>query len=151
MLRARVLPPKTRSPPFTQISTINLQERTQRFNSLPPTARQWMSVLRGCVQEPQTDGDSYSGVVALAWLETDTGCWLANGADKIWTKGAARSSFLHEIGALGLFTDQPKAPNFPQCPAVHQPYHRWCHLASRGEWLSDCWVYGILPPGRWIH
>lgn len=61
-------------------------------------------------------------------------------ADKIWTKGAVRSSFQHEIGALGLFTHQPEAPNFPRCPAVHQPYRRWYHLASRGEWLSDCWA-----------
>lgn len=110
------MPPKT-FPLFTQISTINLQERTRCFNSLPPTARQWASVQRGCVQEPQTDGDSCVVTVALARLETDMG---GNGSQTMTLRYEKKKRitlrFLFQPrekeAALSLFTDLPKTPNF---------------------------------------
>lgn len=131
---------KKRSPLFTQISTINLQERTRRFNSLPPRLDNGHLFCEAAFRSRRP----MAVLAVVPWLWLDLKPTQAAGsqtvADKIWTKGAVRSSFQHEIGALGLFTHQPEAPNFPRCPAVHQPYRRWYHLASRGEWLSDCWA-----------
>lgn len=112
--------------------------RTRCFNSLPPTAPQWASIQRALhFRSDRLSGPLNTVTAALAWLETN--------------KSTLRSLFQCENGALRLFTYHPKVPKFLWCQAVYQPYHRWYHLVCQGEWLNNCWMYGILPPGRWIH
>lgn len=110
---------------FTQISTINLQERTRCFNSLPPTAQQCASVQW-----------NQHRVLALKQ-------WQQN-----MKKNTVRSLFQLENGLLSLFKIIPNPQTFcsaRQCISLIIGDTIWHGRVN--EWIT---AYGLCLAGGYV-